>query len=331
MKAIIFATSMKQGKNSNTRAWCDELNSTFNQNNISSEVITLKEYDYEASTGKDLLHEQMYKLYDADLIFFTSPINFSSLTFYLHNLLERFVHAQTKAVQKGLDIFANKRIEMLPVGGGHHTRHNAPLDTDWEEYEEKHYPGGVGNGYDIRHHRLVYEKLNFIKALGLMSLHIKSWNPIEPFGPDRNTMHGHPQTIATIDRIMKKIKSLGMHSQENKPKHTIEEFVECFRSDDEYAFGRGLTLAVESLNPKSVQEHIEHLNRKTCQMLTPNLHYQLVVAMKERCVKAGLYEVADLYYFEQARQDAIEQARQDANPSEEVCFNKSGRYRPNDY
>ena len=122
-----------------------------------------------------------------------------------------------------------------------------------------------------------------------------------------------------------------MHSQENKPKHTIEEFVECFRSDDEYAFGRGLTLAVESLNPKSVQEHIEHLNGKTCQMLTPNLHYQLVVAMKERCIKAGLYEVADLYYFEQARQDAIEQARQDANPSEEVCFNKSGRYRPNDY
>ena len=47
----------------------------------------LKDYDYEASTGKDLLHEQMYKLYDADLIFFTSPINFSNPTFYLRNLL----------------------------------------------------------------------------------------------------------------------------------------------------------------------------------------------------------------------------------------------------
>ena len=327
MKAIIFATSIKEGKHSNTRAWCDELNSTFKQNNISSEVITLKDYDYEASTpgGKDLLHEQMYKLYDADLIFFTSPINFSSLTFYLHNLLERFVHAQTKAVQKGLDIFANKRIEMLPVGGGHNRMHNAPLDTDWKEYEEKHYPGGVGNGYDIRHHKLVYKKLKFIKALGLMSLHIKSWNPIEPFGPDRNTMHGHPQTVHTIDRIMKKIETLGMHSQENKPKHTIEEFVECFRSDDEYAFGRGLTLAVENLNLKSVQEHIKLLYRKKCQIMTPSILYQLTVAMKERCVKAGLYEVADLYYFEQARQDAM------ALQLKKPYFNKSGRYRPNDY
>jgi FMN-dependent NADH-azoreductase len=45
MKAIIFATSIKEGKHSNTRAWCDELNSTFKQNNISSEVITLKDYD----------------------------------------------------------------------------------------------------------------------------------------------------------------------------------------------------------------------------------------------------------------------------------------------
>ena len=329
---------MKQGKHSNSKAWCDELNNTFKQNNISSEVITLKDYDHEASTGKDLLHEQMYKLYDADLIFFTSPVNFSSLTFYLHNLLERFVHAQTKAVQKGLDIFANKRIEMLHVGGGHYKLHNDnPLDTDWKEYEEKHFPGGVGKGYSerfhhsARHHALVYEKLNFIKPLGLISLWIKSWCPIEPFGPNRNTMHGHPQTIATIDRIIKKIKSHGMHSQKNKPKHTIEEFVECFRSDDEYAFGRGLTLAVESLNPKSVQEHIEHLNGKTCQMLTPNLHYQLVVAMQERCVKAGLYEVAELYYFEQARQDVIQQARQDTNPSQVFYFNKSGRYRPNDY
>ena len=259
MKAIIFATSIKEGKHSNTRAWCDELNSTFKQNNISSEVITLKDYDYEASTGKDLLHEQMYKLYDADLIFFTSPINFSNPTFYLRNLLERFVHAQTKAVQKGLDIFANKRIEILP-NGGCTTMDPAPKDSIWKEYEEKYYPGGElipGHNWMHRYHRLLYEKLNFIKPLGLINLHLNTWNPQEPIGPDRNTMHGHPQTVATIDRIMEKIETLGMHSQENKPKHTIEEFVECFRSDDKNAFGRGLTLAVENLNLKSTKEHIE--------------------------------------------------------------------------
>ena len=324
MKAIIFATSMKNGKNSNTKAWCDELNNTFEQNNISSEVITLKDYDYEASTGEDLLHKQMYKLYDADLIFFTSPINFSSLTFYLHNLLERFVHAQYKAVQKGLDIFANKRIELLPVGGGHQHRKNAPLlETDWKEYEEKHYPNGEGSGFNVRHHKLVYEKLNFIKSLGLVTLHIKSWNPIEPFGPDRNTMRGHPQCVHTIDTIMKKIEALGMLSQENKPKHTIEEFVECFRSDDYWAFGRGLTLAVENLNLKSVQEHIKLLNRKKCHVMTPNVLYQLTVAMKERCLTAGLYELADLYYFEQAKQDATQ--------PKNLYINKSGNYRPINY
>jgi len=322
MKAIIFATSIKEGKHSNTRAWCDELNSTFKQNNISSEVITLKDYDYEASTGKDLLHEQMYKLYDADLIFFTSPINFSNPTFYLRNLLERFVHAQTKAVQKGLDIFANKRIEILP-NGGCTTMGPAPKQSSWEEYEEKYYPGGElipGHNWMHEYHKLLYEKLNFIKPLGLINLHLNTWNPQEPIGPDRNTMHGHPQTVATIDRIMKKIKTLGMHSQENKPKHTIEEFVECFRSDDKNAFGRGLTLAVENLNLKSVQKHIEYLNNN--KELLDVVRYQAIVAMKDRSVKAGVYEVAELYYNQQVLQDG--------HPSTKR-LNKNGNYRPNDY
>ena len=322
MKAIIFATSIKEGKHSNTRAWCDELNSTFKQNNISSEVITLKDYDYEASTGKDLLHEQMYKLYDADLIFFTSPINFSNPTFYLRNLLERFVHAQTKAVQKGLDIFANKRIEILP-NGGCTTMGPAPKQSSWEEYEEKYYPGGElipGHNWMHEYHKLLYEKLNFIKPLGLINLHLNTWNPQEPIGPDRNTMHGHPQTVATIDRIMKKIKTLGMHSQENKPKHTIEEFVECFRSDDKNAFGRGLTLAVENLNLKSAQKHIEYLNNN--KELLDVVRYQAIVAMKDRSVKAGVYEVAELYYNQQVLQDG--------HPSTKR-LNKNGNYRPNDY
>jgi len=322
MKAIIFATSIKEGKHSNTRAWCDELNSTFKQNNISSEVITLKDYDYEASTGKDLLHEQMYKLYDADLIFFTSPINFSNPTFYLRNLLERFVHAQTKAVQKGLDIFANKRIEILP-NGGCTTMDPAPKDSIWKEYEEKYYPGGElipGHNWMHRYHRLLYEKLNFIKPLGLINLHLNTWNPQEPIGPDRNTMHGHPQTVATIDRIMEKIETLGMHSQENKPKHTIEEFVECFRSDDENAFGRGLTLAVENLNLKSTKEHIEYLNNN--KELLDVVRYQAIVAMKDRSVKAGAYEVAELYYNQQVLQDGLPSTKR---------LNKNGNYRPNDY
>jgi hypothetical protein len=322
MKAIILATIIKEVKHSNTRAWCDELNSTFKQNNISSEVITLKDYDYEASTGKDLLHEQMYKLYDADLIFFTSPINFSNPTFYLRNLLERFVPAQTKAVQKGLDIFANKRIEILP-NGGCTTMGPAPKDSIWKEYEEKYYPGGElipGHNWMHRYHRLLYEKLNFIKPLGLINLHLNTWNPQEPIGPDRNTMHGHPQTVATIDRIMEKIETLGMHSQENKPKHTIEEFVECFRSDDENAFGRGLTLAVENLNLKSTKEHIEYLNNN--KELLDVVRYQAIVAMKDRSVKAGAYEVAELYYNQQVLQDGLPSTKR---------LNKNGNYRPNDY
>ncbi len=154
----------------------------------------------------------------------------------------------------------------------------------------------------------------------MINLHLNTWNPQEPIGPDRNTMHGHPQTVATIDRIMEKIETLGMHSQENKPKHTIEEFVECFRSDDENAFGRGLTLAVENLNLKSTKEHIEYLNNN--KELLDVVRYQAIVAMKDRSVKAGAYEVAELYYNQQVLQDGLPSTKR---------LNKNGNYRPNDY
>ena len=327
MKAIIFATSIKRAQNSNTKAWCNELNKTFKENNIKSEIINLRDYDYEASTGDDLLHKEMYKLYDADLIFFTSPTNFGNMTFYLHNLLQRFIHAQSKAEDKGLSIFANKRFEYCPTFGCC-TNESAASVTDWEEYEEKTYPGGVRSALypylGMRHNKAVYEKLNFIRPLGLINLHINSWNPIEPIGPDRRTMHGHPQTLATIDRIMKKIKAIGLESQESKPSHTVEEFVECFKADAENAFGRGLTLAVENMDISSVKKHIKYLNNN--KDLPDHVRYQAIVAMKDRAVKAGLYDVAEMYYDQQARHNT------DWYEDHSTwSLNKNGNMRPNDY
>ena len=327
MKAIIFSTSIKQGKNSNTRAWCDALNNTFIKEGIKSEVINLRDYDYEASTGEDLLHKQMHKLYDANFIMFASPANFSNMSFYLTNLLERFKHANDKSSEKGLDIFANKRFEFLPSFGACTNQDWIDPKSDWEEYEGTKFPGGHASytylGY--RHNLWVYKSLSFMKPLGMVNFRLNVWNPLAPFGPDRHNMDNHPQTLATIDRLMKKIKSSGIDQLNDQPECTINDFVECFRSDDtEHAFGRGLTLSVENLNYTNAKKHIEYINNNKC--LASHVRYQAIVAMKDRSVKAGIYECAELYYNEQARHniDWYED-------SYTKTLNKNGNMRPNDY
>jgi hypothetical protein len=326
MKAIIFATSIKEGKNSNTRAWCVELDNAFKQKGYQSEIITLRDFDYEASTGKDLLHEEMNKLYDANFIMFTSPCNFSNMTFYLQNLLDRFSFAYTKSKEKGIDLFENKRFEFLPFFGACTNQAYVDPNTDWQAYEGKMFPNGKASypylGY--KHNVNVYKTLNFIKPLGLLNLRVNSYNPLAPFGPNRLNTEGHPQTLSTINRIIRKIKTLGLDTQDPTPKCTPEEFIECFRSEVDHNFGRGLTLSVEALSYESAQEHIKALHSNNC--LPEHTRYQAIVAMKDRAVRAGLYEVAELYYNEQARHNID---WYDEYSTE--YLNKNGNMRPNNY
>ena len=68
MKAIIFSCSLKRAENSDSQAWSDLMAKMMNEQSIQTEIINLRKFDHEASTGADLLHKEMAKCYDADLI-----------------------------------------------------------------------------------------------------------------------------------------------------------------------------------------------------------------------------------------------------------------------
>ena len=64
MKAVIFNSSVKDPKYSNTHAWCKVLANRLEKRNIQSEIVDLKEIDYEASTSDDdTLYKQFEKVY----------------------------------------------------------------------------------------------------------------------------------------------------------------------------------------------------------------------------------------------------------------------------
>ena len=326
MKAIIFSTSIKEPKNSNTRAWCLELDKAFKEKGYQSEIITLRDFDYEASTGKDLLQEEMSKLYDTNFIMLTSPCNFSNMTFYFSNLLDRFEFAYKKSQAKALDIFQNKRFEFLPFFGCATNDVVKDPDIGWKAFEEKMFPDGkVSYPYTgYRHNISTYKKLHFMKPLGFLNFRVNTWNPIAPYGPNRLNAQGHPQTLSSIDRIMRKIDNIKLDQQNGKPKCTKEEFMECFRSDNENDFGRGLTVAVENLSYESAQRHIKKLHNN--KNLADYTRYQALVAMKDRAVRANLYEVAELYYNEQARHNVDWYDEYSTQ-----YLNKNGNMRPNNY
>ena len=105
---VIFNFSLKDPKYSTTKAWADLQAKRFLLKGVNAKVITLKDYDYEASKSGDKLHEQLKNVYNADLIIFSSPINLSRPTFYLYHLIERFIHAHKKSTNENVDIFKDK-------------------------------------------------------------------------------------------------------------------------------------------------------------------------------------------------------------------------------
>ena len=305
MKAVIFSCSLHKAKYSNTRAWAELMSKRLKLKNIETQIIFLRDYDHESSTDKDDLHTQLKHVYDASLIIFASPTNLLHPTFYCANLVNRFVHAYEKSKKKNIDIFKNKIWEycclktQLNFQGGYRAH---------ETFQEW-----------VNHHGYMIEKLKFMEYLGLKNTCVLTRGATFGLGPTYADMEDHSEVVEmcdnVVDTFITKITPTGDYPT---PDCTLDEFMECLRSDDSNAFGRGMTIADENINDESVKAHIKHIHDT---MDNANRKGLVFVMMKERCTRLGLMDVAEQYYVEHFKLMA----------NKEYESNCSGNYKPNGY
>ena len=358
MKAVIFNSSVKDPKYSNTYAWCKVLANRLEKRNIQSEIVNLKEIDYEASTSdKDTLYKQFEKVYDASLIIFATPIFLGQVTFSMRNLLDRFKVAYERAQKanerslrlnsaiKVENIFKNKLFETY-IGFDVLRKKLQTKFPKKRNYFDNNVPvesqtGDEGRfGMKKREQVLRKEIISccdeFMTPVGFDRLHLGTKSPKNPHGlkfdddrillsntaPDYKTMHQDKETITLCDEFIDEfLKAREFHVGRNKtrPKRMLKEtFAEFFKADDKHSFGKGWTLGVNDLNEESVKKH-----RIAVRKSGEDLRFimQAWVCMKERCMSAGNYPLADEYYGEQFRVIA--------NGFDGDTF--SGNFRPNNY
>ena len=281
MKAVIFSCSIKDGKNSDTQAWSELLAKTMQQKSIETEIINLKEFDHEASSGPDLLHNEMAKCYDADFIMIAGPVNFRHPNFYLRNLSSRFAHAYNNAKDKGIDLFENKIFEVCIMLGC--------LSDNLNDGTMIRVPYGGRQTRDIK---AILPKVKYIEQKD-PPLHLSCYNPSDKMGPMRDELHLDQETMQDIDST---IQGFIDNFVEHTPKFSLEFWMECFRSEEPNAFGRGYTLARDNLSKETITAH-----RKWVHENIKDVHHQaqMFVAMKERCIKADYYDGAEMYFDEQ--------------------------------
>jgi len=310
VKAVIFSCSLKDGKYSTTRAWADLQAKRLEQNGITSEVINLKDYDYEASTNEDHLLPQMSKVYDADLIIFASPTNITDMTFSCKNLLDRFSTAFYKAKKEGIDLFKNKVWEYASMFGC--SFYTTPKGKKPVPYYD---PKEVSPHWK-RHHGVAMETLHFMEHLGVKTLGISTWSPADPEGPRHDDMHRHDEVVKMCDLVVEEFKSKNIiHSV---PSCSLDKFVKFFESDAEHTFGRGMTVAEANVNRNTVEQNIKFI-KESDELV--NHKANALMCMKERCTKLRLYDLAEMYY--------VEHFEIMKNP--EYRRGASSNYRPNGY
>lgn len=312
---VIFNCSLKDPKYSTTKAWADLQAKRFLLKGINAKVITLKDYDYEASKSGDKLHEQLKNVYDADLIIFSSPLLISRPTFYYYNLIERFIHAHKKSTTENVDIFKNKFIEHAVLFGSNYER-----DHKTKKLRTLVYNRNLKSNYNTwdNHHGYTYNKLSFIKNLGIDDLCVSTWSPDERSGPQFFDMEKHADVVANCDRVVDVFLEKTKGISDSVPKCSLEKFLDFFKSEDKNAFGRGYTLSVDDLNEENVKNHINFINKNINDVMLKGLMF---IIMKERCTTAGRYDLAEFYYYEQFYMTQ--------NPF--YRRNCSGNYRPNGY
>lgn len=310
MKAIIFSCSLKDREYSTTRAWAELQAQRLIEGGVDSEVINLKDYDYEASTNEDHLHTHMSKVYDADLIIFASPTNITDMTFSCKNLLDRFVTAHNRAKKLGIDLFKGKLWEYASMFGC--SFYTTPKGKKPVPYYD---PNDITPHWK-RHHGVAIDTLKFMEHLGVKTLGISTWSPADPEGPRHNDMDQHKEVVKMCDLVVNEFKK--KKTKHSVPSCSLEQFMELFKSDSEHTFGRGMTVAEENVNLKTVEENIKFINGSDALV---NHKANALMCMKERCTKLRLYDLAEMYYVEHFKIMKHPEYRRGA----------SSNYRPNGY
>lgn len=323
MKAVIFSCSIKDAKNSDTQTWCELLSKLMTQQSIESEIINLKQFDHEASTGPDMLHLEMGKIYDADFVVIASPVNFRESTFFARNLASRFQHAYEKSKTLDINLYENKIFEICIMQGC--------LTDDLKDGTEIK---------DIYHGRPTWimksllPPVKYVKQLD-PPLHVSFDCVTDRRGPTRQNLH---QDQKSLDDINSTIESFKKAYVQNTPKFSKEIWMKCFESDDPNAFGRGYTLSKENLTEENVINHRKWVNQNI-----EDQHHraQIWVAMKERCIKNDFFDGAEMYFDEQFKMARKGQVTQGEIADGEYRIMKwkgnsfrgtrTANYRPNNY
>ena len=258
----------------------------FKDAGVESNIVNLKDYDYEATTSGDDLHDQMARAYDADYILFAAPINMGHTTFSCKNLVDRFTNANTNAKENGIDIFKDKIYEYVTFGA-HIEGFEANGKPIFRTYN-KHF--GEWNN----HHGYLRNKLSFIDNLGMDDLAMGTFHPDDPTAPTFDQIGNSEEAKEMCDSIVQGFKN--KNTTAKLPACSKEKFLEMFESDDTNAFGRGMTLSTDNLSQDTVQQHIDFVNKNVV-----NSGHRIIVfiCMKERCIKMDRYDLARLYYVQQ--------------------------------
>ena len=310
-KVVIFSCSLKDGKYSTTRAWADLQAKRFELMGIKTKIVNLKDYDYEASRGEDVLHQQLKHVHDADLVIFASPTNITDMTFTCKNLMDRFVHANERAVEQGIDLFEGTMWEYVSMFGC--SFYSTPEGKVPVPYYD---PDNISPHWK-RHHGVALDTLKFMRHLGLKNTGVSTWSPADPEGPSYHDMEQHEEVVDTCDEIVE-----AFLEQKNKtkklPSCSLDKFLEFFERDNENAFGRGTTVAENDLSRMTVLENIDYI-KNNVKLL--NHRANAFMCMKERCTKMRKYDLAEMYYVQHYNVMQKSKYRSGA----------SSNYRPNGY
>jgi len=286
MKAIIFSCSLKDGKYSSTNAWSQLMVDRFKLAGIDSDIINLRDYDYESTGSGDELHKQLTKVYDADYIIFAAPINLGQTTFTCKNLVDRFVTAYTNGKQNSIDIFSGKVWEYVTFGA--HVEGFKENGKPIVRKYNKHFSEWPS------HHGYLRSTLNFMDHLGMDDLAMGTYHPDDPDAPTFDKIKDSDEALKMCDRIAEKFKTKKHLSK--LPACSREKFLQMFESKEQNAFGRGQTLADNRLSVENVKKHIDYVEEN---VINSGHKLTIYICMKERCLRMGRYDLSRMYYTKQ--------------------------------
>ena len=125
MKFLIFNGSLKADAESNTFTVCKMAQLAFEKLGHESEIITMRELDYEGSTDdvNDELKPHIMKMFDVDGVIFATPIWWGTHSCHIQAMLERLDFIYSWAKDNKYQPFYNKVFGTLVSGGGDGFQH----------------------------------------------------------------------------------------------------------------------------------------------------------------------------------------------------------------